>query len=307
MAPNIAIPTSRLTAAETTKVRIRNRRRGIAGSGCAALDDDERRPEHDCCEAEPDDDRRAPRVLGAAPRREQDEADDGRAQQGRCRPSRCARTGRRTDGRQDRAGHEQGEDAERHVDVEDPAPGQVVGEEAAQQRAGDAGGPEDGAEEPLVAAALTGADDVGDDRHGQDDEPTGADALDGPEGDERAHRRGHARQDAAGQEDHDGRLEEALAAVEVAELAEQRRRHGLGQQVGGHDPGDVVRGRRGRRRWSAGRSPRWSGRSRPGTGRASGRRTRRAPVGATGPAGGADVSTGHTPSLWGWMQSSLSQ
>jgi hypothetical protein len=44
----------------------------------------------------------------------------------------------------------------------------------------------------------------------------------------------------AGQEDHDRGQEQVLAAVLVAELAPQRRRCGAGQQVGGHDPGQVA-------------------------------------------------------------------
>jgi hypothetical protein len=45
--------------------------------------------------------------------------------------------------------------------------------------------------------------------------------------------------DSADQEDHDGGLEEDLAAVLVAELAPQRGRGGRGQDVGGDDPRQV--------------------------------------------------------------------
>ena len=55
-------------------------------------------------------------------------------------------------------------DAERQVDVEDPAPREVVDEEAAEQRADDRRDAEDRAEEPLVAAAVARRDDVADRR-----------------------------------------------------------------------------------------------------------------------------------------------
>ncbi len=177
-------------------------------------------------------------------------------------PSQSMRTLRRRPVRgQHDAGHEEGDEAEGQVDVEDPAPGEVVGEEAAEQGPGHAGGAEHGPEVALVAAALPGADDVGDDRLGQHDEPTGADALDRPEGDELAHRGGETGQDAADDEDHDGATGTAACARSRSpSLPNRRRRDRLGQQVRGDDPRQVARGRRGRPRWWAGRWPRWSGR-----------------------------------------------
>ncbi len=106
-------------------------------------------------------------------------------------------------------GHdEQGDDADRHVDVEDPAPRQVLGEEAAEQRARHVGDAEDDAEVAHVLAPLPGRDDVAHDGLGPDHQPAGADALHRPEGDELDHGLGQARQHRADQEDHDGQLEE---------------------------------------------------------------------------------------------------
>src|SRR5437899_3206915 len=68
----------------------------------------------------------------------------------------------------------------------------------------------------------------------------GADPLDGPEGDELQHVLADARQDRAGEEDEDGGLEEALAPVEVRELAVERCGRGGRHQVGGHDPGKMT-------------------------------------------------------------------
>ena len=138
---------------------------------------------------------------------------------------------------------DQRDDADRHVDVEDPAPGELLDEDAAEQRADDARHAEHRAEQALVAAALAGRDDVADDRLGADHQPAAAEALDGAEGDQLDHGVAEPRQDRADQEDHDGGLEEDLPAVLVAELAPQRRRHRRGEQVGGDDPGDVRRAR----------------------------------------------------------------
>ena len=130
--------------------------------------------------------------------------------------------------------------ADRHVDVEDPAPGEVVDEEASDQRAGDEGDREDGADQAHVAAPLTRRDDVGDDRLSADHEAAGADPLEPAEADQLSHRLGEAREHRGGQEDQDRDEEDGLAPVHVAELAVDRRRDRRGEQVRGHDPGEVV-------------------------------------------------------------------
>ena len=71
-----------------------------------------------------------------------------------------------------------------------------------------------------------GGDDVADDGLGTHHEATGPDTLDGSEADELAHRVGEAGEGGAHQEDDDGRLEELLAAVKVAELSPDRGRDG---------------------------------------------------------------------------------
>jgi hypothetical protein len=64
--------------------------------------------------------------------------------------------------------------------------------------------------------------------------------LEGPEGDQLAHVLGQAAQGRAGQKDHDRGQEDRLAAIEVADLAPERRGGGGGEQVGGDHPGQVV-------------------------------------------------------------------
>ena len=75
------------------------------------------------------------------------------------------------------------ERADRHVHVEDPAPGEIVDEEAAEQWPGNRGDREDGADQAHVASALPRRHDVADDRLRADHQAAGADALEGAEPD----------------------------------------------------------------------------------------------------------------------------
>ncbi len=79
IAPNIAMPMVAPIALETLKTLERNSVSGTIGSGARRLLPDERGQQHDPGDAEPDDQRRAPGVLGAAPGREQDQRADAAA------------------------------------------------------------------------------------------------------------------------------------------------------------------------------------------------------------------------------------
>ena len=85
------------------------------------------------------------------------------------------------DRRQEPGQHEQADDADRDVDVEDPVPADVVGQQAAEGRADDERDAEHGAEQALVAAALGRGEQVADDRERDREERAGADALDAAE------------------------------------------------------------------------------------------------------------------------------
>ena len=141
---------------------------------------------------------------------------------------------------QRRREHEEGDDPERQVDVEDPAPAEVAREEAAEQRPGDAGEAEHGAEQARVAAALARRHDVADRGLRADHQPAAAEALQRAEGDQLVEALALAAQRRADQEHDQAGLQDDLAPVHVAELPVQRRDGGLREQVGGDDPGDVV-------------------------------------------------------------------
>ena len=129
---------------------------------------------------------------------------------------------------------------ERDVHVEHPAPRDRLDQEAAEQRSGDRGDREHGADQAHVAAAIARRHDVGDDRLRADHQPARAHALQRAEGDQLSHRLAQPGQQRADQEDQDRGQEHRLAAVHVAELSVQRRRRRRGQQVGRDDPGQVL-------------------------------------------------------------------
>src|SRR5438309_1108043 len=75
---------------------------------------------------------------------------------------------------EDGADDDERERADRQVDVEDPAPGEVVDEEAAEQRPDHRRHAEHGAEEALVATSLARRDDVADDGDARHHQPAAA-------------------------------------------------------------------------------------------------------------------------------------
>ena len=207
--------------------------------GGALLLDDERGEQCDAGGAEAEDLGRVPRVLAPAPRGdEQDAGQRAGEQRGAGDVDAHLRALERDVQRRDDQAQRGG--ADRQVDVEDPAPRQVVGEDAAEQRSRDAGHDEDHLDVALVAAALARRDDIADDRHGQGHEASGARALQRAEGDELAEAAGRAAQRRAGEEDEDRRDEQRLAAEEVAGSTPQRHRDRRAEQVGGDDPRQLV-------------------------------------------------------------------
>ena len=135
--------------------------------------------------------------------------------------------------------HPQGGEADRDVDEEDPAPGQVVGEDAAQGGADHRRDRPHAGEVALDLGPLLERVEVADDRHRHRLDGAGAEALDRPEHDQR----GHPPCDAAGQradeEDPDADQHHRLAAVEVGELGEDRDRDRLREEVDGEQPREL--------------------------------------------------------------------
>ncbi len=82
---------------------------------------------------------------------------------------------------------DQGDHGQRDADEEAVAPVEVLGDHAAEQRAGDGADRYHGAHVAAVAATLAGRDDRADDRLGQRGQTTHGHALDGAEGHHRRH------------------------------------------------------------------------------------------------------------------------
>ncbi len=141
---------------------------------------------------------------------------------------------------QGQLGEDKRADGDRQIDPEDPAPCQMIDEEAAENRTDDARDGEGAGDVGLVAAALAGRDDVGDRRMRHRQQPAAAQPLEGAKADELRHRGGEAAQHRGQQEDHDGDLQHDLAAVEVGQLAVDRRCRRRGQEIGRNDPGEML-------------------------------------------------------------------
>ncbi len=116
----------------------------------------------------------------------------------------------------------------------------MVGEEAAEQRSDDGRHAEDRADRPLVLSAVAQRDHIGDQRHRRDHQTARADALQTAPHDQQRHVRREPAEERARDEDDRRDLEDDLPAEQVAELADQHRRHGLREQVRRHHPRHVL-------------------------------------------------------------------
>jgi hypothetical protein len=184
--------------------------------------------------------------ASAAPR----QPGPGRAAQHRQRQQRCAEDGAQHGAGdvdaplhlplcgqvQPRSDGGQRDDADRHVDQENPLPAQVVEYQPAEHGPQQDGADRHDAEDGLEARPFAARRQVGDDGHHQRTEAAAADSLDGAQRDQPPHRRRQRAQRRAGGEQGDGDLEYGFAAVQVAQLAEHQCRDGAGEQVGGGDP-----------------------------------------------------------------------
>ena len=162
--PNIAMPTATLAITASTTVRSREQAQRDQRLRRAALDDD--RGGRAARRRAPTSDGGLPRepvVLLAGQRDPDQQARDAAGDQDDAgvvdldlaAAARQVQRALQDDERGDR---------ERHADVEAPAPAEAVGDDAADQRAGDGADAEHGAEVAGVAAALARGDEVGEDR-----------------------------------------------------------------------------------------------------------------------------------------------
>ena len=179
---------------------------------------------------------RRPGESGAAPARHQQQVGDGGGEQRRAQIVDAAAVAWAYEPGQRAAAQDEGSNAQGQIDPEYPAPREIIDEEAAQDRAADARRRPHAAQIALVAAALARRDHVGDDRLRHADEAAAAQPLQGACGDELRHVLRRGAQPRGDDEEGDGGLQQHAAAIEVAQLAVDRRRRGRGQQIGRDDP-----------------------------------------------------------------------
>ena len=133
-----------------------------------------------------------------------------------------------------------GEDADRDVDVEDPAPAEIVGEIATDDGTDDRGDAEDPGKDALQPGALGRRVEIGDGSEHAREENAAEDSLKRAERDELGHvLRLTAESRCDDEADHSGE-KEGLPAEEVAELSGDRRQDGRGHQIRRGDPREVV-------------------------------------------------------------------
>src|SRR5215213_6110664 len=132
------------------------------------------------------------------------------------------------------------DDAEGQVDVEEPPPGEVVGDPTTDQRSRDGGDPEDGSYVAYVLAALAGAYDVADDGLRERHDGAHPEALHGAGGDQPPEALRRPCQNGAQHEDDDPRDVETTPTVDVGEFADDRNGHGGGEECRGGDPGVML-------------------------------------------------------------------
>jgi hypothetical protein len=137
-------------------------------------------------------------------------------------------------------GQQHGNRPERQVDQEYRAPAQVLGQVTARDRSERVRGDHDRREIALVTTAFARRHGFSDQRLRQCHEAAAAESLQHTgerqhldAGRERAKHRG-------GEEDGKGDEHQPAASEDVAELAIDRSRHGAGDQIGNHHPGDAL-------------------------------------------------------------------
>src|SRR5215211_54181 len=131
-------------------------------------------------------------------------------------------------------------DAERQVHVEEPPPGEVVGNPTTDQRSRDGGDTEDGSYVAYVPAALAGAYDIADDGLRERHDGAHPEALHGAGGDQPPEALRRPCQNGAQHEDDDPRYVETAPTVDVGEFADNRDGHGGGEKCRGGDPGVML-------------------------------------------------------------------
>ena len=136
-----------------------------------------------------------------------------------------------------------GDHTDGQIDQEDPAPTvkaqELVdtGKEASDDGTDHTGCAKDGQKETLVAGAVPGWNDVGDDGQREGEQTTRPHSLQGPVGSQFIHRCGKTRSKGTDNKNGDSRHKQGPAPKNVPEFAINRCRNSRGNQIRGSRPG----------------------------------------------------------------------
>src|SRR5437867_391201 len=145
-----------------------------------------------------------------------------------------------TDVRDDEKCANEGDDADRNVHEEDPAPVEVRHDEAAERRTGEGRDSDDRAREAGRGAHALARKDRGEDRDRLRRQQRAADALDDAGGDELTGILREAAEHRRRREQHEARREQVARAEEVAESARGDKENGIREEVSVEHPEDRV-------------------------------------------------------------------
>src|SRR2546426_3944432 len=209
------------------------------GGGDARLDDQQERGGDRRGDQQDHDGRRRPRVLLLVQWQGQQERDDrGNEQEGPRPVHRRAQTAVQPRHLRGNEGHRHDPDGE--VDVKDPPPAQLVGEQAAEVGPHDAGQREDAAEQTLIARSVRRNEEVGNYGKCRRRQRGGADPLEDAERDQLPHGSRETGQRRPREKDHDAGQDDDPPAIQIGQLAVDRHRRRAGHQIAGGDPRQQV-------------------------------------------------------------------
>ena len=134
--------------------------------------------------------------------------------------------------------HDDRDDRKRHADQENPPPAEARGfrQITPDDGTGHAGKSPDRTEESLHACSLLQGEEISEHGEHNGTDGAGTQPLDGPHGDQLAHRHRRTREDRAEREEDQAEEQNSFAAIEIRELAIDRRADGRGEEIGRDDP-----------------------------------------------------------------------
>ena len=141
---------------------------------------------------------------------------------------------------ENRPNHQQRKQPQRQVDVENPAPGCMLNDKPADQRAYHRRQAKHAAKQPLIATPIGRRDHVRHGGHADHHQAAAPQPLQGAHQHQLGHVLRQATQRRAHQEKHYCDLQDDFTAKQIAEFAIQRHHDGRTEDIGCHHPGELI-------------------------------------------------------------------